>query len=181
MTSARKALALVALLFALVFVLPATARAQTGDYAPSTFASLVLNKTVVHRQEPFTGTVLPGNIDSQKYAGTINWRGLSDPINFGATTADAAGGGTNAALKWPAGTPLGEHTVQTIGTSQAGTELVLSAKITVITEEVSGAGISRTGSSIVEPLTRAGLVLLVAGGSLVLVARRRRHRRDATA
>ena len=181
MSTARRALALTGLLGALLFALPLAAQAQTGEYAPTTLATLTLNKSVVHRLELFTGTVTPGNVASQQYAGAITWRGFSDPITFGTTTADAAGGGVNAASKWPAGTALGEHTVQTIGPSKAGTELVLSAKITVIAEEVSGVGLSRTGSSIVGPLTCAGIVLLVAGGSLVLIARRRRHRGDVTA
>ncbi len=91
----------------------------------------------------------------------------SDPIVLGTATADATGA-VRLVVEVPDGVEPGTHTIEVSGTGADGSPRVVSTRIEIIDAELPNTGPRRR-------LALAGLVALVAGLAMVLLARPRRR------
>jgi hypothetical protein len=136
-------------------------------------ATLTLSKSTVFRLETFDATVtnaLPGS--------TVTYFQRSTEVQVGTDTADANGVST-LTMSFPASAALGAHEVVARGTDTDGDPYDLVAPITV-TEEAAPTTLQSPGSTAttgtdIAPQVTAGIAILAAGATLVLISRRRRN------
>ncbi len=104
---------------------------------------------------------------------------FSNPVLLGTVTADSKGAAT-LTFTLPDSLQPGQHHIELQGTLR-GVANTVSVPFTIVAPTVTGTGgLPRTGSSNILPLTESGLGLVLVGG-LVLVMVRRRRGSDALA
>lgn len=161
-------------LMALLTMVGMAASAGAQVYPPGT-VSLTASTTAPGPGDPIT-------FEAEGFQGEVDFTLFSDPVDLGSATANAEGVAVlNTTI--PVDTAPGQHTVVASGLDLSGNPTSASIALTVAgevqsagDEAASGGDLPRTGSDKSFPLVRAGAVLVVAGGVLVLIARRRRSR-----
>lgn len=149
---------------ALVLVLPAAAHAQYGGDTGA---------VTIGNSKPKPG----GTVQFTLVAGTFQPDSLlvtfllSEPVQVGTFTVDAAGGSTGS-VTIPADTAPGAHTLEFRGTGPDGQPKVVSAALDVGGTGLAGTGPSNTG----DVLRTAGIVFVVGLVLLAIAAQRRRAR-----
>ncbi|MDQ1437508.1 MAG: hypothetical protein QOK43_1137 [Acidimicrobiaceae bacterium] len=183
------------LLLAVLFV-PGAAHAQTAPNCPAPTTSyapgrgqLTVSDATVDPKQTITATGC-----GYKPGTTVNLDFLSTPVRVATVTAGANGGFT-AQVTIPGDVVAGSnHTLESSGVNPQGAPLLLSASLTVNnpsgaagssasrsaasgtsgTSSGTSGGVARTGSNSTQPLTMAGIGLIVIGAAAVLTVRRRR-------
>lgn len=166
-------------LVALLTMVGMAASAGAQVYPPGT-VTLTASRTAVGPGDPIT-------FEAKGFKGVVDFTLFSDPVDLGSATANADGVAVlNTTI--PVDTAPGQHTVVASGLDLNGNPTSVSIALTVSGEvqsagdeaaggdDAASGGLPRTGSDKSFPLARAGAVLVVAGGVLVLIARRRRSR-----
>jgi LPXTG-motif cell wall-anchored protein len=156
--------AFAAAVFVLLMAAPGSAQAYVGG------GSLTVQPSVA---APGAAVTLTGR--GFKPTTSVVFTIHSDSATLGTATADPSGSVTST-VNLPVGITAGAHTVTAAGTAPDGSSRVLTADLTVTTSAsspktattvpVTGSG--HTGSKIV-----VGLALVVTGGGLLVVRRRR--------
>jgi len=139
----------------------------SAQYSPN---EITTNVTVVAPGENFTVTGCCFDPDSK-----VDASFHSTPIPLGALTADSVGK-VSGSFTVPDGVEPGAHKVVLSGMAN-GVALTLSADLQVdVAGTTAAAGsLPVTGSNNTGPYTAIGAGLIVAGGALVLIVRRRRE------
>ena len=110
--------------------------------------------------------------DGFKSGSTVQVVIYSDPVNLGSGTASAAGEVSLNVTIPESFAPGSTHTIQLQGVDPAGAVRVLSQEVTIADKDGE---LAYTGATVL-PIIGGGLVLLIAGGFLLV-----RTRRGATA
>ena len=167
MTARRLATVLAVLAATAVGYAPAQAQTTTcpssTTYAPSSGTATVTDSTVT-----------PGQTVTVSGGGFASGSTVTISLNPGGTAlgSDTAGADCSfsAAVTIPTSVLAGSYTIQASGTDPSGNARVLSAAVTV----GAAGGLPTTGSNNTEPLTVAGIGLILIGAAAVVVVRRRR-------
>jgi LPXTG-motif cell wall-anchored protein len=164
--------------FMLAAVLGTGTMAQAQQYPPSA-PGCSLSVTIGPAGTTTVVTCTPGS-----FAGgvTVTVTFTSAPVQIGSGTS-AADGSFTKSVTVPSDATPGAHTITASGTGPTGAAASYPMAFTVTTpiaenEPVNGQPLPRTGSSSTIPWTRAGVALLLVGGALVFIGRRRHLRRS---
>lgn len=122
----------------------------------------------------------PGTVDPN---GQVNGRFESTPVPLGFVRATSTGAFTFAFTVPKSAAPGQHHAI--FASVKNGVPVELSVPINVVAAADANTGVlgalPRTGSDAVVPMISTGVALVLAGGGVVLVARRRRAEMDAAA
>jgi hypothetical protein len=177
----RRAVLLLAALFAVAAIAATPASAQAGQGSDDDYTSncspLTLSKTSVNPGDTITvsGTAAVG--------GETVFIGLDDSTLLGSTSAAPFTHEFSVTVTIPAGTKAGNHTISAFQDNAEGCDDQVSTVAVASTSVTPPAGepLARTGSNSTMPLVRLGFGLLAAGGMAIFVSRRRKTAATASA
>jgi hypothetical protein len=144
----------------------------SGAYPPAS-ASIGLTRTVLTAGSSdtvfATGFAKAGQPGA---GGTVQLTFCSTPTSIGTATI-AADGTISQAVSIPTDAVDGQHVIQAVGPNGEGGTTIVSTDLTVVSPVTNtSSSLPFTGFDIV-PVVLSGVLLIVVGGSLVLVTRRR--------
>ena len=164
--------------FMLAAVLGTGTMAQAQQYPPSA-AGCSLSVTIGPASTTLVVTCIAGSFGVNV---TVIVTFTSTPVQIGSGTS-AADGSFRHTVNVPNDATPGAHTITAAGTGSAGSAVSYPMAFTVIAatagnQPVNAQPLPRTGTSSTIPWTRAGVALLLVGGALVFIGRRRYLRRS---
>jgi LPXTG-motif cell wall-anchored protein len=150
---------------ALTFAAPAVA------YPPGNTSSAALSDTSVAPGETITGQD-SGNAPGEQVNGYVH----SVRVFVGSTTATRSGVAT-LTFTVPKSLSAGTHTFQLVGqtSGHVGSQTFVITKAGATSPASNGSGLPFTGGNDIWQMTAAGGALVLAGGALLAVRRRRTH------
>lgn len=171
MTARRLATVLVVLAATAVSYAPAQAQTttcpSTPSYAPSSGTATVADSTLIPGQ---TVAVSGGGFAAGSTV-TLSLNPGGTALGSDTVDADCTFSTTVTIPTSVLGTSF---TIQASGTDPSGNARVLSAAVTVGAADAAAGGLPTTGSNSTQPLTVAGIGLVLIGAAAVVVVRRRR-------